>query len=42
VGGADGGGGLQCPEPIVEVACMHVWVTCRALMWVVVLCHLTR
>jgi hypothetical protein len=33
----DGGGGLRWPEPMVNVACMHVWSPCRALMLVVVL-----
>jgi hypothetical protein len=32
VAGADGGGGLWCPEPIMKAACMHVWDPHQA-MW---------
>jgi hypothetical protein len=32
-------GGLRWLEPMVEVACMHVWAPCRALMRVVVVCR---
>jgi hypothetical protein len=34
---ADGGGGLQLPEPMVEATCIHVWASCRALVWVMML-----
>jgi hypothetical protein len=35
VAGADGGGGLRWPEPMVEAACMHVWahVELSCVMW---------
>jgi hypothetical protein len=39
VGGADGGSGLWWPEPMMEVACMHVWAPHRTVMWTTMLHH---
>jgi hypothetical protein len=39
VAGTNGGSGLWWPEPMMEAACMHVWVPRRSVMHTMVLRH---